>query len=85
MTTILPWRRAAAAVDSVPTTEIWDDETVNQRLSILELESKILECTGKLVTLEGEAHRVINRRVELMGELAKRVSALGLKVEVPKP
>ena len=84
MTTILPWRRAAQAVDDNPTTDGHALGDLSPRLTILDLESQILKCTGKLVTLEAEACRVIEQRKELMQELTKRVQSLGLKVEVPK-
>lgn len=60
------------------------DPDIERRLTIAELESEIIGCQNLRARLQGEIARVDERLSEHLTELAKRVSSLGLRVEVPK-
>lgn len=75
----LPWRQAAAAVDANPHTQgLWDPPQVEKRLTLLELETEIITCTNRMVTLQAELAKVGNRRAELQMEVAKKAIDLGV-------
>ncbi len=78
-----PLKVAMAAADRT-VTQPFPDPSTEQRLSILDLESRIIEAQNAKVLLRTEYMKVEDRERELQTELAKRVQSLGLKVEVPK-
>ena len=78
-----PLKVAMAAAEKT-VTQPFPDQATEQRLTILDLESRIIEAQNAKVLLRTEYMKVEDRERELQTELAKRVQSLGLKVEVPR-